>query len=79
MAAETENIHEDIRELRVMMTANLEKTTQIYAVMFPAPGQPNAIQALGNRVSKLENWRSMLGGAWAVVTAAFGYHMVGKH
>lgn len=77
MAAD--NLNEDIREIRQMMTDNLRMTTEVHTILFPAPGQPNAIQAVSERVDKLETWRSYLAGAWAVISAFFGMHVLGKH
>ncbi len=70
---------EDVRELRQLLTENLRVTTEIHTVLFPAPGQPNAVQSLTHRVAKLEAWRSFLSGAWAVVTAIFSWHVVKGH
>jgi hypothetical protein len=74
----TEDFHDDVREIRNLVTQNLAETVAIKTVLFPSPGQPSILEKHEERIKSLETWRSWLGGAWAVVTAFFGYH-VSRH
>jgi hypothetical protein len=73
-----ESLHDDVREIRSLVTQNLAKTIQIESAIWPDKGQPSLLTVHENRIKSLETWRSWLGGAWAVVTALFGYHVSHK-
>lgn len=47
--------------------------TEIRTILLP-PGEEPPLAAIEDRVRRLENWRSYLAGAWAVVAGALGIH-----
>jgi hypothetical protein len=71
-----EEIRDDIKKI-------LEKTTRIETALWPDEGQPGTLTKHAERIDSLENWRSYLVGAWAVITTAaatvFGIHTHGGH
>jgi hypothetical protein len=61
------------------LDAILAKTIRIEAALWPDEGQPGVLTEHDERLDNLESWRNYLTGAWAVVTAIFGFHWLGKH
>lgn len=57
----------------------LAKTIRIESALWPDEGQPGVLTTHEERIKKLENWRSGLAYAWAVLTGLFGVHWMGKH
>lgn len=65
-----DDLHDDIREIRSLVTQNLAKTVQIETALWPDKGQKSLLTQHDERIDRLENWRSYLVGAWAVITTA---------
>jgi hypothetical protein len=72
-----DDLHDDVREIRNLVTQNLAKTVKIEAAIWPDEGQPSLLTEHSERIHRLENWRTGLSYAWAVVAALFGFHVSG--
>jgi len=78
MADTSNTFHDDLREMREMLTENLALTNRMCAVLFP-PNEPSAITTINKRINRLESWRSYLTGAYAVIAGLFSIHVLSKH
>ena len=74
-----EELHDDIREIRNLLTQNLAKTVKIETALWPDQGQKSRLTEHDERIDALEKWRNYLAGAWAVISTFFIGHIFGKH
>jgi hypothetical protein len=76
-----EDLHDDVREIRNLVTQNLAKTVKIESALWPDEGQPSLLTKHGEAIKALEGWRNILNGIWIALTTiasvVFGIHVHG--
>jgi hypothetical protein len=77
----SDELHDDIKEIRNLVTQNLIETAAIKATLCPTPGQPSLLDKHGAEIESLKSWRNILNGIWIAITTiasiVFGIHVRG--